>query len=41
MTFIQYSVNSDWLFNPQSRELQAHRLILENNEKETLNISMQ
>ena len=31
---------SDWLFNTQSRVLQADWLILENNEKATLNINM-
>ena len=31
---------SDWLFNTQSRVLQADRLMLENNEKATLNINM-
>ena len=31
---------SDWLFNTQSRALQADWLILENNEKATLNINM-
>ena len=31
---------SDWLFNTQSRELQADWLIFENNEKATLNIHM-
>ena len=37
---LQHSVNSDWLFNTQSRELQADWLILKNNEKATLNINM-
>ena len=31
---------SDWLFNTQSRVLQADRLMLKNNEKATLNIHM-
>ena len=30
MMIIQRSVNSDWLFNTQSRVLQANRLLLEN-----------
>ena len=34
------SVKSDWLFNSQSRVLQADRLMLENDEKATSNISM-
>ena len=37
---VQYSVNSDWLFNTQSRVLQANWFILEMNEKATLNINM-
>ena len=36
MMLIQPSVNSDWLFNTQSRVLQADWLILETNEKATL-----
>ena len=40
MMLIQHSVNSDWLFNTQSRVLQADWLILENDEKATLNINM-
>ena len=40
MMLIQYSVNSDWLFNTQSRVLQAGLFILEINEKATLNINM-
>ena len=32
--------NSDWLFTARSRVLQADWLILENNEKATLNINM-
>ena len=40
--FIQHSVNSDWLFKTQSKVLkvQADWLLLENNEKATLNINM-
>ena len=34
MMFIQHSVNSDWLFNTQSR------VLLENHEEATLNINM-
>ena len=37
---IQHSVNSDWLFNTLSRILQADWLILETNEKATLNINI-
>ena len=40
MILMQHSVNSDWLFNTQSRVLQADWLILENKEKEILNINM-
>ena len=40
MMLVQHSVNSDWLFNTQSRVLQADWLILENNERATLNINM-
>ena len=40
MMLIQHSVNSDWLFDTQSRVLQADWLILENDEKATLNINM-
>ena len=40
MMLIQHSVNSDWLVDTQSREPQADWLILENNEKATLNINM-
>ena len=40
MMLIQYLFDSDWLFNTQSRVLQADWLILENNEKVTLNINM-
>ena len=40
MMLIPHSVNSDWLFNTQSRVLLADGLILENNEKATLNINM-
>ena len=38
MMLIQHSVNSDWLFNTQSRGLQAYRCISEINEQATLNI---
>ena len=37
---IQHSVNFEWLFNNRSRVLQADWLMLENNEKATLNINM-
>ena len=37
---INHSVNYDWLFNTQSRALLADWLILENNEKATLNINI-
>ena len=40
MMHVQHSVNSDWLFNTQSRVLQADWFILEINEKATLNINM-
>ena len=40
MMLIQHSVNSDWLFNTQSRVLQTDWLMLENNEKATLNINI-
>mgnify|MGYP001800702442 CR=1 FL=1 len=40
MMFIQHSVNADWLFNTQSRVLHADWLMLVNNEKATMNISM-
>ena len=41
MMLIQhFTVNSDWLFATQSRVLQADWLILEINEKATLNINM-
>ena len=40
MMLIQYSVNSDWLFNTQSRVLRADWVILENNENATLNSNM-
>ena len=36
----KHSVNADWLFNTQSRVLQADWFILEINEKATLNINM-
>ena len=37
---IQHSAISDWLYNTKSRVLQADWLILENNEKATLNVNM-
>ena len=37
---LQHSVNSNLLFNTQSRVLQANSVILEINEKATLNINM-
>ena len=40
MMLIQHSVNSNLLFNTQSRVLQADSVILEINEKATLNINM-
>mgnify|MGYP001796339242 len=40
MMLIEHSVNSDWLFNTQSRVLQAYWFILEVNEIATLNIKM-
>ena len=40
MMLLQHSVNSDWLFNIQSRVPQADWFILEMNEKATLNINM-
>ena len=40
MMLIQNSGNYDWLFNTQSRVVQADWLMLENNEKATLNINM-
>ena len=36
----QNSVKNDWLFNNQTRVLQADWLILENNEKAILNVNM-
>ena len=36
MMLIQHTVNSDWLFNAQSRVLHVDWLIFENNEKATL-----
>ena len=33
-------LKSEWLFNTQSRVLQADWFVLENDEKETLNINM-
>ena len=38
MMLIAHLVNSDWLYNTQSRELQADWFILEINEKATLQI---
>ena len=40
MMLIQHSVNSDWLFNTQSKVLQADWSILEINEEAILNIIM-
>ena len=40
MMLIQHSVNSDWLFNTQSRVLQSKWLILEHNAKATVNRNM-
>ena len=40
MTCIQHSFDSDWLFNTQSRVLQADWLMLKNNEKAALNTNM-
>ena len=40
MILIQDSVNSDWLFQTPSRVQQTDWLILENNEKATLNINI-
>ena len=40
MLLTQHSINSDWLFTTQYRVLQADWLILEINEKATLNINM-
>ena len=37
---IQHSVESDWLFDTQSRVLQADWFILEINEEVTLNINI-
>ena len=37
---MQHFVRSDWLFNTQSRVLQADWIILENNGKATLKITM-
>ena len=39
MMLLQHSVDSDWLFNTQSRVLQADLFILEIDEKATLNIN--
>ena len=40
MMLTQHSVNSDWLFNTQSRVLQADWFRLEINEKTTLDNNM-
>ena len=40
MMVIQHSVNSDWMFNTQSRVLQADWFILEIDEKATLNFGL-
>ena len=40
MLLVQHSINSDWLFNTQSRVMQGDWLMLENNEKATLNNNM-
>ena len=40
MMLIQHFVNSGWLFNTQSRGLQADWFILEFNEMANLNIKM-
>ena len=40
MMLMQQSVNSDWLFNTQSRVQKADWLILENIDKATLNINI-
>ena len=40
MMLIQHSVTPDWLFNTPSRVLRGDWLMLENNEKATLNIIM-
>ena len=40
MMLMKHSVNSDWLFNTLSRVLIADWLMLENNEKATLNINI-
>ena len=40
MMLIEHSVDSDWLFNTQSRVLQAYWFIMEIDEKATLNINM-
>ena len=40
MMLLQHSVNSDWLFNTQSRILQADWFLSEINEKVTLKINM-
>ena len=40
MMLMQQSVNSDWLFNTQSRVQQADWFIFENIDKATLNINI-
>ena len=40
MMLIAHSVNSDWLYNTQSRVLQADWFIMEINEKATLQINI-
>ena len=40
MMLIQHSVDSDWMFNTQPRELQAEWFILGIYEKATLNFNM-
>ena len=40
MMLLQYSVSSDWLFNAQSRVLQADWYIFELNLKAALNFNM-
>ena len=37
---VQNLVKNDWLFKNQTRALQTDRLILENDEKATLNVNM-
>ena len=40
MMLTQHSINSDWLFNTQSKVVQVDWFISEINEKATLNINM-